>query len=151
MSDEEAKTQREMKFELTVEGKLENLPKIGEYIEKAMQHYGIENVKDAYAVQLSVDEAATNIIEHAYSYHSDGKIAIRCSLAHAPERFVVEIMDWGSPFDPATLPKPDTESGLHERKAGGLGIFFIRKYMDEISYRRSDDMNLLTIAKYIKK
>jgi anti-sigma regulatory factor (Ser/Thr protein kinase) len=152
MSNEKAKTKpEEEKFELTVEGKLENLPKIGEFIEKAMQYYGIDSVKDLYAVQLSVDEACTNIIEHAYSYRSDGRIAIRCRLAGAPDKFVADIMDWGKPFDPTTLPKPDTESGLHERKAGGLGIFFIRKYMDEISYRRSDDMNLLTIAKYIKK
>jgi len=60
-------------------------------------------------------------------------------------------MDWGKPFNPTTKPKPDLESGLDERKEGGLGIFFIKKFMDEVSYTRSDCMNLLTIAKYIKK
>ena len=141
----------EKKFELTVESKLENLPKIGEFLDEAMQHYGVDSLKDTYAVQLSVDEACTNIIEHAYAYRSDGKIVIHCVVSEASDKFVVNIMDWGKPFDPTTLPEPDTESGLNDRKAGGLGIFFMRKFMDEISYRRSDDMNLLTLAKYIQK
>jgi serine/threonine-protein kinase RsbW len=138
-------------FELTVEDKLESLPKITAFIDETMQYYGIQNVKDVYAVQLSVDEACTNIIKHAYANKNDGKIMIRCMLSEKSDKFVVELMDWGSPFDPTTLPKPDTESGLRERKEGGLGIFFIKKFMDEIGYRRSGDMNLLTIAKYIKK
>ncbi len=138
-------------FELTVESRLESLPKISAFIDEAMQHYNVQNVKEVYAVQLSVDEACTNIIKHAYANKSDGKIVIRCTLCKAPDKFVVEIMDWGCPFDPTTLPTPNTKSGLDERKEGGLGIFFIRKFMDEVSYRRSGDMNLLTIAKYIKK
>lgn len=156
MSDEKAKINPangvgEEKFELSIEGKLENLPKIGGFIDETMQHCGIPDSKEVHAVQLSVDEACTNIIKHAYTNKSNGRIVIRCMLSEASDKFVVEIMDWGKPFDPTTLPKPDTESSLHERKEGGLGIFFIRKFMDEISYQRSDNMNLLTLAKYIKK
>ncbi|PVX24223.1 MAG: ATP-binding protein [Candidatus Bathyarchaeum sp.] len=148
MSGEKAKTPTE-KFELTVESKLESLPKIGEFLDRTMQHLKIQSSKDIYAVQLSVDEACTNIINHAYADKSEGKIAICCMLMG--EKFVIDIMDWGKPFDPTTKPEPDIESGLDERKVGGLGIFFIRKYMDEVSYSRSDCMNLLTIVKYIQK
>ncbi|MCW4000759.1 MAG: ATP-binding protein [Candidatus Bathyarchaeota archaeon] len=136
------------KFELTVEGKMENLARIGEFIEETMHYYSIDNPRDVHAVQLSVDEACTNIIEHAYS-SMEGKIVVGCMLTDS--KFIVEISDWGGPFDPTTLPEPDVESGLSERKAGGLGIFFMKKFMDEVSYLRRDDKNLLTIAKYIKK
>jgi anti-sigma regulatory factor (Ser/Thr protein kinase) len=55
------------------------------------------------------------------------------------------------PFDPTVLPEPDTESDLKQRKVGGLVVFFMRKFMNEITYVRSDDANLLTLAKYIEK
>jgi anti-sigma regulatory factor (Ser/Thr protein kinase) len=60
-------------------------------------------------------------------------------------------MDWGKPFDPTTTGDPNTEIGLNERKEGGLGIFFVKKFMDEVKYVRRDNMNLLTVAKNIKK
>ncbi|MCW4011118.1 MAG: ATP-binding protein [Candidatus Bathyarchaeota archaeon] len=141
----------EEKFELTVESKLEKLPVISEFIEETMKQCKIQSIKDIYAVQLSVDEACTNIIKHAYSNKSEGTIVIRCMLPISGEKFIVNIMDWGKPFDPTTIPNPDTESDLNERKVGGLGIFFMRKFMDEVEYVRSNDMNLLIIGKYIKK
>ncbi len=153
MPDEKTKIKtgndaQEEKFELAVEGKLENLAKISMFIDKTMRHYHIDNLKTIYAVQLSVDEACTNIIEHGYSNKTEGTIVIRCILLD--EKFIVNIMDWGESFAPTAIPQPETESGLNERKAGGLGIYFMRKYMDEVSYFRLDSMNLLTIAKYIK-
>jgi serine/threonine-protein kinase RsbW len=138
----------EKKFELTMESKVENLPRISQFIEEAMQHYNIHSSKDRYAVQLSVDEACTNIIEHAYPKESKGVIVICCMVSD--EKFVVNITDWGKPFDPTTIPRPDIDSGLDERKEGGLGIFFMKKFMDEVKYVRSDGKNLLIIAKYIK-
>ena len=59
-------------------------------------------------------------------------------------------MDWGKAFDPTIMPKPDTESSLNERTAGGLGIFFMKKFMDEVKYVRGRDMNLLIMAKYMQ-
>lgn len=133
------------KFELTIEGRLENLAIVGEFIAKTVQYYQIES-KALYAVQLSVDEACTNIIEHGYSI--TGKIVIRCALLD--KQFIVNIMDWGEPFDPTNTPSPDIKSALNERKAGGLGIYFIKEYMDKVSYTRVNGMNQLTIVKYIK-
>jgi serine/threonine-protein kinase RsbW len=138
----------EEKFELTVESKLENLQKISEFIDKTMRHYNIVNLKDIHAVKLSVDEACTNIIEHAY-LNKEGTIIIRCMLSNEG-KFVVNILDWGEPFDPTATVDPNTEIGLNDRKEGGLGIFFMKKFMDEIKYVRSDNMNLLTVAKHIK-
>ncbi len=137
------------KFELTVAGKLESLAGIGEFIEKTMHCCNIESSKDIYAVQLSVDEACTNIIQHAYSARSDGIIEISCMLSG--EKFVVTIMDSGEAFDPTALSNPDIDRGLDERGVGGLGVYFMKKFMGEVSYTRSEGRNLLTISKHIEK
>jgi len=139
----------EEEFELTVESKLQNLQKISEFIDKTLRDYNIINAREIYAVKLSIDEAATNIIEHAYPDKA-GTIAIRAKLSD-DGKFVVDVIDWGEPFDPTATEDPNTELGLNERKEGGLGIFFMKKFMDEVKYVRRDNMNLLTVAKNIKK
>lgn len=141
----------EKKFEITTESEMKNLPRIGEFITETMRHYNIQNSKDIYSVQLAVDEACTNVIQHAYSKRSGESIVIRCMLSSTRNKFIVNIIDWGKSFDPTIIPKPDTESCLDERKEGGLGIFFMRKFMDEVKYVSSNGMNILTMVKYLKK
>jgi serine/threonine-protein kinase RsbW len=136
-------------LKLTVDSKLENLPVIGQFIEDTMQQCQIDSQKAVHAFQLSVDEACTNVIEHAYAYNTQGKITVTCSLIG--ERFSVTIEDNGAPFDPTTIPTPDVNQDLDERKAGGLGIYFMKRFMDEVKYSRVDDKNLLTLTKNIKK
>ena len=135
-------------FKLTVESKLENLPVIGQFIEDTMRQCQIDSQKAVHAFLLSVDEACTNVIEHAYAYNTLGKITVTCSLIG--EEFSVTIEDNGAPFDPTTIPTPDVNQDLDERKAGGLGIYFMKRFMDEVKYSRADDKNLLTLTKKIK-
>jgi len=82
-------------------------------------------------VQTAVDEACTNIIEYAYSQEG-GIITITCELQD--NDFVVIIRDKGKPFDPYSVPTPDLKADLDKRKIGGLGIYLMRKLMDEVSY-----------------
>ena len=138
------------KFELSVESKLENLPRISEFIAQIMRQLGIKNFKDIYAVQLSVDEACTNIIQHAYSNISEGRIAICCMLSSTGNQFIVHITDWGKSFDPSTIPKPDMQSNLNKRRVGGLGIFLIRKFMDNVKYSSIQNVNKLVMVKNLK-
>jgi anti-sigma regulatory factor (Ser/Thr protein kinase) len=137
------------KFKLTVDSKLENLSVIGQFIEDTMRQCQIDSAKDVHAFQLSVDEACTNVIEHAYAYNTQGQITVTCSLID--DKFTVTIEDSGAPFDPTTMPDPDINQGLDERRAGGLGIYFMKKLMDEVKYNRVDDKNLLTLTKKIEK
>jgi serine/threonine-protein kinase RsbW len=141
----------EKKSEFTFESRLDNLPKIAEFVTEAMKRFGIGKLKDIYAVQLSVDEACTNIIQHAYPNKNEGKIEIQCLLSSEGNNLTVNIVDWGKPFDPTVVSKPDIESSLDERKVGGLGIFFVKKFMDEVKYERCLDRNLLIMVKHIEK
>jgi serine/threonine-protein kinase RsbW len=139
----------EKNVKITVDSKLENLSVIGQFIEETMRQCQIDSPKNVHAFQLSVDEACTNVIEHAYAYNIAGQITVYCTLIG--EKFTVTIEDNGAPFDPTTTPEPNVNLGLDERKAGGLGIYFMKKLMDEVKYNRVNNKNLLTLTKNIKK
>jgi sigma-B regulation protein RsbU (phosphoserine phosphatase) len=135
-------------LELTVKAKLENLAVIGNFITDAMKQFGIE--QETFPVELAVDEACTNIIQHAYSGESAKSIRILFSVTGSD--LVIKIRDWGKPFDPDSVPPPDRESELFERKLGGLGVFLIRQMMDEIKYVfYPGRYNELTMTKYIPR
>jgi serine/threonine-protein kinase RsbW len=116
-----------------------------------MRQLNIKNSKDIYSVQLAVDEACTNIIQHAYSNKSKGQILIQCMLSSENNQFTVTITDWGKSFNPKKVPKPNTESNLNERKEGGLGLFLINKFMDSVKYTSAQNMNKLVMVKTLKK
>lgn len=85
-----------------------------------------------YAVQVAVDEACSNIIEHAYGGEGCGTIV--CTCRTTKDRLIIELHDNGRPFDPADVPKPDLQADLSERPAGGLGVYFIRQLMDHVEF-----------------
>ena len=116
-----------------------------------MRQLNIKNSKDIYSVQLAVDEACTNIIQHAYSNKSTGRILIQCMLSSDNNQFTVTITDWGKSYDPRIVPTPNTEGNLNERKEGGLGLFLINKFMDSVKYTSAQNMNKLVMAKTFKK
>ena len=102
--------------------------------------------KDVYNIQLATDEAASNIIEHAYEGVTDGILDLSCDMDK--NAITIILVDYGEPFDPSVIPLPDLKADLSERKIGGLGIFLMRKLMDEVHYEpREDKSNILTMIK----
>ena len=98
-------------------------------------------------VLLAVDEACTNIILYAYPERK-GYIRLACCLNH--NDFVISIRDKGKPFNPCSVPPPELDVNLDDRRVGGLGIYFMRKFMDEISYRYDPKIgNQLTMRKHV--
>jgi len=95
-------------------------------------------------IELSLEEALINIIKYAYP-EGKGDVEISCILS-GDDRFIVEICDNGIPFDVVSAGDPDVTSGIEERKIGGLGIFFIKRLMDDVTYRREDDKNILRLT-----
>jgi anti-sigma regulatory factor (Ser/Thr protein kinase) len=127
------------------EAKFEYLDEIREYVGDIARKGGFSN-KDVYNIQLATDEAASNIIEHAYEGVSNGVLDLSCGM----EKDVIKIIliDYGAPYDPSIVPMPDIKADLSERKIGGLGIFLMRKLMDEVHYEpRNDKSNVLTMTK----
>ena len=94
-------------------------------------------------VELAFEEILVNIISYAYP-GGGGAVEMTC-LPDAYGRLVVEIADRGVPFNMLAHADPDTSADIEERRIGGLGIFFVKKLMDDVRYRRENDRNVLTI------
>lgn len=125
--------------------KFEFLDEIREYVGEIARESGFGD-KDVYNIQLATDEAASNIIEHAYEGVIDGVVEISCGMKGKELQIV--LVDHGEPFDPSEVPLPDLKADLAERKIGGLGIFLMRKLMDEVHYHSNPDKsNVLTMIK----
>ncbi len=125
--------------------KFEFLDEIREFVGDIARAGGFGD-KDIYNIQLAADEAASNIIEHAYEGVSDGLLELSCGVKG--NTITIILVDHGESFDPSEIPMPDLKADLSERKIGGLGIFLMRKLMDEVRYEvKPNKNNVLTMTK----
>jgi anti-anti-sigma factor len=132
---------------ITLTADLDALAKISAFITSAAEDSGLDE-RATWQVQLAVDEAATNVIQHAYDTDAPGELSV--SWRSEGNRFVVTLHDRGRQFDPDAVPTPDLESSLEDRQVGGLGIYLITRLMDEVRFDfHPQGGNLLTMVKYI--
>jgi serine/threonine-protein kinase RsbW len=96
------------------------------------------------AVELAVEEALVNICQYAYG-HSAGEVEVHCTQ-DAAALFVIELIDSGKPFDISAAPQPDLSVDLEDRQVGGLGIVLIRAMVDQVTYLRDGNRNILRLA-----
>ena len=132
-------------FQIKVLNKLQNIPEIAKFIDSSLKQFGMKEDR-IFDVNVAVDEACTNIIEHAYAPDEEGTIEIRCKMLDENKAAVL-IKDDGKPFNQALSVEVDTSAHLDERKRGGLGLFFIRELLDEVYYESRDGYEVLTMVK----
>ncbi len=101
--------------------------------------------KSIYSLQLAADEAASNIIEHAYEGESDASLFMTCDMKG--DQIVITMRDTGKSFNPSSVKEPNLKADLSERQIGGLGVYLMRKLMDTVYYESSRSGNLLTMTK----
>lgn len=95
---------------------------------------------------MAVDEACSNIIEHAYGGEDKGEITCTCKVNK--QGLTIELDDNGKPFDPEVIADPDMSGDLEDRPSHGLGLFFIRQWMDEVEFEfKENHGNHLTLFK----
>lgn len=97
-------------------------------------------------LKIAVDEACTNVIEHAYGGKKEHAIDI--ALIVEPDRLTVRIRDTGSRFDPDVYREPDLLQFAKSKKAGGFGVHIMRKLMDRVEFRTRGDVNECCLVKY---
>jgi len=125
----------------------EYLDEIREYVGQKARTAGFSD-KEVYAIQLASDEAASNVIEHAYEGSPDASFELTCVFEN--NRLIITFLDQGKSFDLTKVGKPDLKADLSKRKIGGLGIYLMRKLMDEVRYEVTTSGNLLTLVKIME-
>ncbi len=125
--------------------RLEQLAAIDAHLQAETLHSGLSR-SELYAVQLAVEEACANIIEHAYEGMEGGEIEF--TLTDTPEALVVVLRDWGKSFDPQRS-RPSIRTLLRRREVhGGLGLHLMRQTMDEVHFVfEPGGANTLTMVK----
>jgi len=141
---------KEKNFErnLVVKSSTDNLSIIREFTTTSAKECGCSEELTGNII-LAVDEACTNIIKHAYKYSSNGEIGITIKSTQA--NIVILITDSGEHFDPENVPAPNLIEYQRQKKAGGLGIFLMKKLMDEVNYKvLRDNRNQVELVKHLK-
>ena len=106
------------------------------------------NQKLMYQINLALEELFVNVAHYAY-YPNKGIIHIQYQIKDAPKRLIVTIKDEGTPFNPLESEEPDLNAPIQERKIGGLGLFIVKRTMDDIKYTRENGSNILEITKQL--
>ena len=103
-----------------------------------------------FQIKLVLEEIGTNIVK--YGYDEEGQHHFQVTLTSETNTLTMEIVDNGKPYDPfSEAPEPDLDSPVPERPIGGLGVYLVQKLMDEATYRREDDKNVVTLIKRREK
>lgn len=129
----------------TFPARFEFLDEIRNFVAE-VAHEGGFTEKAIYSLQLAADEAASNIIEHAYQGVANASLQITCDMQD--DELIITMRDSGKPFDPSNVKQPNLKADLSKRQIGGLGIYLMRKLMDEVRYESNAKTgNLLTMTK----
>lgn len=134
---------------LIIPATLDSLDTVSKFVARATAQVGLDD-HAAWQVQLAVDEAVTNIIQHGYDAGSRGTIELGWQVADA--MLEIALRDHGRRFDPTNVPAPDTAAPLEDRQPGGLGIFLMNKLMDTVRFSHDDVRgNVLLMQKQIEQ
>ena len=136
-------------FTLKVPSSTENLALIREFVSSAAMQAGFES-KDIAKIELAVDEACANVIEHAYGHDVSKEVVVRAKLDQ--EEFSIDIEDTGKGFDPENINQEELEQLINKRRTGGLGMRLMKTLMDEVRYEiEPGKKNALHMSKRLKK
>jgi len=131
---------------ITVEATVENLQQVIDFATEKLEERDCP-MKAAMQLELVIEEIFVNIA--SYAYHPDKGSATFCvDFEEDPEAVILTFVDSGKPYNPLEKPDPDVSLDINEREIGGLGIFLVKKNVDEISYERTNGKNILRLKKF---
>lgn len=133
--------------ELTVEATIENVEKVTDFVNERLEELDCP-IKAQTQIDVAIDELFSNIAN--YAYHPEiGPATVRVEVDDEPMAVIITFIDNGKPYDPLKNEDPDITLSAEERGIGGLGIFLVKKTMDELTYEYKDGQNILKIKKHI--
>ena len=133
--------------ELTLAATVENIETVTEFVNAQLELMDCP-IKAQMQIDIAIDELFGNIAHYAYNTEV-GSATVRVEVSEAPLAVIITFIDNGVPYDPLGKDDPDITLSAEEREIGGLGIYMVKKSMDEITYEYKDGQNILTIKKNI--
>ena len=133
--------------ELTIEARIDNLNQVMGFVDETLEE-AMCPMKAQMQVDVAVEEIFVNIASYAYA-PGVGSVTIRVEILENPRTVVITFIDSGVPYDPLAKADPDVSLSAEERGIGGLGIFMVKKSMDDMFYEYKDGQNILSIKKAI--
>lgn len=133
--------------EITIQARLDQLDKVLSFLEEQLEQYGC-TMKQQMQIAVAVEEIYVNIAHYAYP-EKEGFVAIWIGVEEEPLQAVITFCDEGIPYNPLLRENPDITLSLEERGIGGLGIYLVRKTMDDVIYTFHEGKNMLTLKKKI--
>lgn len=133
--------------ELTIDATIDNVAAVTEFVDEQLEQLDCP-IKTQMQVDIAIDELFGNIANYAYNPEI-GAATVRVEVTENPLAVVITFIDNGVPYDPLAKADPDVTLSAEEREIGGLGIYMVKKTMDDVSYEYRDGKNILRIKKNI--
>ena len=134
--------------ELTIAATVANIGAVTDFVDAQLEALDCP-MKAQMQINIAIDELFGNIAHYAYN-PDVGEATVRVEVEEEPLSVIITFIDGGVPYDPLQAAEPDTTLSAEERALGGLGIFMVRKSMDEITYRYENGRNILSIRKILR-
>ncbi len=132
----------------TFDAVTKNLDQVLAFLDSQLESWGCP-LRVQMQLDVAVEELFVNIASYAYG-EKTGTAEIAMDLL--PGQIVeITFRDSGIPYNPLEKPDPDVTKPAEEREIGGLGIYIVKKSMDEVLYRHEDGQNILTIRKALSE
>ena len=133
--------------ELTISATVENIETVTDFVNEQLEALDCP-MKAQMQIDIAIDELFGNIAHYAYNPET-GDATVRVEVIEDPMSVVITFIDQGMPYDPLAQADPDTTLSAEDRAIGGLGIFMVKKSMDDVTYEYKDGRNILKIKKTI--
>ena len=133
--------------EITIEASVDNLSRVLSFVDAELEALDCPT-KTQLQLDIAVEELFVNIASYAYA-PGTGSAAIRFEAEQEPKAAVITLIDSGTPYNPLARKDPDVTLSAEERQIGGLGIYMVKKSMDEVTYEHTDGKNVLRIKKIL--
>ena len=134
-----------MEKSIEIVSTLDEMPKVISFIEEELENLGA-SMKVQTQIDVAMDELLCNVIKYAY-YPNTGNINVILKHDDGENAVYITIIDSGIEFNPLNTKEPDITLSANDRPIGGLGIFIVKKTMDDVSYKYENGCNILTIKK----
>ena len=131
---------------ITLAATIDNLQQVTDFAAEKLEAHDCP-LKASMQLELVIEEVFVNIASYAYE-PATGDATFCVEFEESPVAVVLTFIDGGKPYNPLEKPDPDTTLDADEREIGGLGIFLVKNNVDEISYERTDDKNILRMKKF---